>query len=133
MKRERRRCLQVQEFYNLSRPLVYMNMILAGAQYRGPKNQYAALNYHVYAACSQGNIRRFAVGEPADSSISRPVCIRIGRSRSWRLGGSVDFNLTKNWAIRLSPDLILEHFGNETREFVAVSGGVIYRFGKNKK
>jgi hypothetical protein len=48
------------------------------------------------------------------------------------LGGSVDFNLKKNWAIRLSPDLILEHFGSEWREFVAVSGGVIYRWGKNK-
>src|SRR5260370_22599317 len=34
--------------YNLSRPLVYMNMGLVGAQYRGPRNQYAALNYHGY-------------------------------------------------------------------------------------
>ena len=38
--------------------------------------------------------------------------------------------LSKKLAIRLSPDLILEHFGTETREFVAVSGGVVYRFGK---
>jgi hypothetical protein len=42
----------------------------------------------------------------------------------------VDINRSKNWAIRLSPDLILEHFGTETREFFAISGGVVYRIGK---
>ena len=46
------------------------------------------------------------------------------------LGGSLDINRSKHWAVRVSPDLILEHFGSETREFVAVSGGVLYRFGK---
>jgi hypothetical protein len=25
---------------------------------------------------------------------------------------------------------MLEHFGTETREFFAISGGVVYRFGK---
>ena len=49
------------------------------------------------------------------------------------IGGSGDFNRSKNWAIRLSPDLILEHFGNETREFFAISGGVVYRFPVKKK
>ena len=42
-------------------------------------------------------------------------------------------NRSKNWAIRLSPDLILEQFGNETREFFAISGGVVYRFPVKKK
>ena len=46
------------------------------------------------------------------------------------LGGSLDLNRSKNLAIRLSPDLILEHFGTETREFFAISAGVVYRFGK---
>ena len=46
------------------------------------------------------------------------------------LGGSVDINKSKNWAIRLSPDLMLEHFGTETRTFFAISGGVVYRIGK---
>ncbi len=46
------------------------------------------------------------------------------------LGGSIDINRSKNFAIRLSPDLILEHFGTETREFFAISAGVVYRFGK---
>jgi hypothetical protein len=46
------------------------------------------------------------------------------------IGGSVDINRSKNWAIRLSPDLILERFGSETREFFGISGGVVYRIGK---
>jgi hypothetical protein len=49
------------------------------------------------------------------------------------LGGSIDFNRSKNWAIRLSPDLILEHFGNETREFFSISGGIVYRLPTKKK
>jgi hypothetical protein len=45
----------------------------------------------------------------------------------------LDFNRSKNWALRLSPDLILEHFGNEEREFFSISGGVVYRFPLKKK
>ena len=32
----------------------YMNMGMLGAQYRGPKNQYAAFNYHAYCGVSHG-------------------------------------------------------------------------------
>jgi len=49
------------------------------------------------------------------------------------LGGSVDMNRSKNWAVRLSPDLILDEFGTGTREFFAISGGVVYRFPVKKK
>jgi hypothetical protein len=49
------------------------------------------------------------------------------------LGGTLDFNRSKNWAVRLSPDLILEHFGTETREFFAISGGIVYRIPNKKK
>jgi hypothetical protein len=115
--------------YSLSRPLVYMNMILAGAQYRGPRNQYAALNYHVYAGPSKGT---FDASRSANQPFFYPYTgLYTNRTKPIvAVGGSIDFNLKKNWAIRLSPDLILEHFGTGTREFVAVSGGVIYRFGK---
>ncbi len=121
--------------YNLSRPLVYMNMGLAGAQYRGPRNQYAALNYHGYFGVSHGTFdATLPLGQPGQPEWSQVTGLYSNRTKPIAaLGGSLDFNLKKNWAIRLSPDLILEHFGNETREFVAVSGGVIYRFGKNKK
>ncbi len=49
------------------------------------------------------------------------------------LGGSIDFNVRKSLAIRFSPDLILSHFGTGTSTFVGVSGGIIYRMGKNNK
>jgi hypothetical protein len=115
--------------YNIARPLVYMNMILFGAQYRGPKNQYVALNYHAYAGPSHGTF-------DATRTANQPQFFAITGLYTNRnapviaLGGSLDFNRSKNLAIRLSPDLILEHFGTETREFFAISGGVVYRFGK---
>jgi hypothetical protein len=120
--------------YNLSRPLVYMNMGLAGAQYRGPRNQYAALNYHAYFGVSHGTFdATLDKGQPPQPEWSQVTGLYSNRTKPiMALGGSVDFNVKKNWAVRLSPDLMLEHFGSDWREFVAVSGGVIYRFGKNK-
>ena len=118
--------------YNVSRPLVYMNMGLIGAQYRGPKNQYAALNYHGYFGVSHGTFdATLPAGQPGQPTWSQVTGLYTNRTKPIAaLGASVDFNLSKKWAIRVSPDLMLEHFGTEWREFVAVSGGVIYRFGK---
>jgi hypothetical protein len=114
-----------------NRPLVYLHTGMLGAQYRGPKNQYAALNYHGYFGVSHGtfdySLKNLLPGAyplvGLYTNRTKPIAA---------LGGSVDFNISKKMAIRLSPDLILEHFGTEWREFVGVSGGVIYRIGKNK-
>jgi hypothetical protein len=107
-----------------------MHMGLFGAQYRGPKNQHVAVNYHAYGGPAYG-IFDFTV----KSANIPPSYNNVGLySNRWAplfaLGGSIDFNQSKKLAIRLSPDMILEHFGTETRVFVAVSGGVVYRFGK---
>jgi hypothetical protein len=134
--------------YGIHRPLVYMNMILFGAQYRGPKNQHAALNFHAYGGPSYGVFDGGTAGAPSAPGVPLPPgssastnAIQVGlypnhTAALIALGGSGDFNRSKNLAIRLSPDLILEHFGNETREFFAISGGVVYRFpvkGSKKK
>ncbi|WP_035349540.1 hypothetical protein [Edaphobacter aggregans] len=106
------------------RALASLNGALAGAQYRGPKNQYAALNFHGYFGAMYGKF---------DYTTDDPTTLGMYTNRMKpmaALGGSVDINKSKNWAIRLSPDLILEHFGTETREFFAISGGVVYRIGK---
>jgi hypothetical protein len=100
-----------------------LNGVLFGTQYRGPKNQYAALNFHAYAGPSYGKFDYTA----------NPTVLGMYTNRTAPLaaiGGSVDLNYRKNIAFRLSPDLILERFGTETREFVGVSGGVIWRLGK---
>jgi hypothetical protein len=114
-----------------NRPLVYLNTGMLGGQYRGPKNQFVALNYHAYAGVSHGTFTYSTKDVPP--LFLPTVGLYTNRTKPMAaLGGSLDFNLSKKMAIRLSPDLILEHFGTETREFVAVSGGVIYRFGKKK-
>jgi hypothetical protein len=118
--------------YVNNRPLVYLNTGMLGGQYRTPmKNQYVAVNLHGYAGVSHGTFTYSTKDVPP---IYLPtVGLYTNRTKPMAaLGGSIDFNVKKNWAIRFSPDLILEHFGTETREFVGVSGGVIYRIGKNK-
>ena len=136
--------------YGIHRPLVYMNMVLFGAQYRWMQNQHAALDLHAYAGPSYGVFDAGTAGAPpgnqgrtaaenACAAVGGPVPAGVGlycnhTAPIFALGGSVDMNRSKDWAIRLSPDLILDEFGTGTREFFAISGGVVYRFPvKNKK
>jgi hypothetical protein len=128
------------EIYNIHRPLVYMNMGLAGVQYRGPKNQHAAIDFHAYGGIAAGVFDEGTAGAgpgaAGTNAASNAQIVGLYSDHTApivALGGSIDFNRSKNWAIRLSPDLILEHFGNEEREFFAISGGVIYRFPTKKK
>jgi hypothetical protein len=105
-----------------SRQLVYMNMGMAGVQYRGPKNHYAAVDYHALVGVSHGVF---------DGPTNYDVGLYTNRTKPiGAFGGSLDYNRSKNLAFRLQPDLIIEHFGTEYREFFAISAGVIYRFGK---
>ncbi len=118
-----------------NRPLVYLNTFMGGAQYRSKfRNQYAALNFHGYVGASHGTFNyslKDLVVPLAQAYASTGLYSNRTKPMA-ALGASIDFNLSKRMAIRFSPDLILEHFGTETREFVAVSGGVIWRFGKQK-
>lgn len=108
-----------------SRPLVVLYEGMAGVEYRGPKNQRAAVDYHAYGGLAHGDFTRTPLPPGED------VGLYTNRNAPmFALGGSIDFNRSKNLAIRLSPDLIIEHFGTETREFFAISGGLVYRIGK---
>ena len=124
--------------YGIHRPLVYMNMGLGGVQWSGPRNQHAAINYHAYGGIANGVFDAGTQGAgPGNvfSATQNAQLVGLYSNHSAALiavGGSLDFNRSKNWAIRLSPDLILEHFGNEEREFFAISGGVVYRFPLKK-
>ena len=125
--------------YGIHRPLVYMNMVLFGAQVRWMQNQHAALDLHAYGGPSFGVFDAGTAGAgPGDvydaTTNARLVGLYANHTAPiFALGGSVDMNRSKNWAVRLSPDLILDEFGSGTREFFAISGGVVYRFPVKKK
>jgi hypothetical protein len=127
------------DVYGIHRPLVYMNMGLAGVQWRWGQNQHAAVNLHGFGGIASGVFDAGTQGAgptPGVSAASNAVQVGLYSNHTapiFALGGSVDFNRSKNWALRLSPDLILDRFGNETREFFAISGGVVYRFPLKKK
>ena len=107
------------------RPLVVVYEGMAGAEYRGPKGQRAAMNFHAYAGVVHGNFTETPL--PAGENVG----LYTNRTKPMgAVGVSFDYNRSKNVALRLSPDLILEHLGTETREFFAISGGIVYRFGK---
>ena len=116
-----------------NRVAVFQNIGMAGVQYRGPKGRYAAIDYHALFGVGAGKFDSATSSYHGVAPPLTPTQIGLYTNRvkpMAALGGSVDFNYSKNIAVRLQPDLILEHFGTETREFFAISGGVIYRFGK---
>jgi len=125
--------------YGISRPLVYMNMALFGAQYRGPKNQHAAIDFHGYGGLSRGVFDAGTAGNgvvPGTTAAANALDVGLYSNRTgpiFAVGGSLDVNISKNLAARLSPDMIFEHFGTETREFFAISGGIVYRIPVKKK
>jgi hypothetical protein len=116
----------IQQTIVISRPIIYQITGLGGVQYRGPKNQHAALSYHALAGASHGVFDAQTQGLPFNvglySNRTRPL---------FAVGAALDFNHSKKIAIRIAPDLMIEHWGTETREFFYISGGVLYRFGKN--
>jgi hypothetical protein len=121
--------------YGISRPLVWMLMGMGGVEYRGPRNQLAAMNFHALGGMSHGVFDGGTAGNGAvpGTPASNAVAVGLYSNRTspiFAVGGSVDINASRKLAVRLSPDLMLEHFGTETREFFAISGGVMYRFGK---
>ena len=130
----------VSPYYN--RVLVYQNIASAGVEYRGPKNRYAAVDFHALAGFAHGTFDNAIKNYPGGSPVSacpqqQPpaqqgnVGLYCNSSTPWgAAGGSVDFNYAPRLGIRLSPDMIFEHFGSETREFFSISGGVMYRFGQ---
>ena len=136
-------------YYN--RVLVYQNIISGGVEYRGPKNRYAAVDYHALVGGSYGvfdnAVKNYpvnantpsgspAVACPTEITASKPTTVGLycNHMAPWAaIGGSIDFNDSAKLAFRLSPDMVFEHFGTETREFFAISLGAVYRFGKPGK
>ncbi len=107
-------------------PIVYMFTGMGGVQYRGPKNQHAALSYHAYGGVVHG-----VFNATADTNVASQMGLYSnGTKPTFALGAALDFNRSKRLAIRIQPDLIIEHFGTDTREFFAISGGLVYRIGK---
>ncbi len=111
-----------------TRVLVTQTIGMVGAQYRGPRNQTAALQLHALVGVSHGSFdwdvaSQYIPVSGLYSNRTKPVAA---------LGGSIDLNRSDRFAIRLQPDLLLEHFGSDTREFFSISAGVVYRFGKRQ-
>jgi hypothetical protein len=130
----------VSPFYN--RVVAMETIGSGGIQYRGPKNRYAAVDFHALAGAVYGDYSYAVNHYPGGSPVSAcPADQGAGQQGNLGLycnhiapygavGASIDFNESAKIAIRLQPDLIFEHLGTELREYVAISAGVVYRLGK---
>ena len=126
----------VGDNYGLHRVLAYQNIFSGGINYRGPKNRYAAIDFHALVGGTHGTFDSAITGYPNRPNTLTDAYVGLYNNSTspWgAAGGSIDFNYSPKVAIRISPDIIFEHFGTETREFVSVGGGVVYRIGKRRK
>lgn len=112
-----------------TRPYVSQLMYMGGLQYHWTGNQLVGVNFHALAGASSGNFDHSNPGLSPDVFYGATGLYSNRTSFTGVAGGSLDFNRSARLAIRLSPEIVFEHFGTELREFVYVSGGVIYRFG----
>lgn len=116
-----------------TRAAVYQNILSGGVNYRGPKNRYAAIDFHALVGADHGQYDH-SIKNDADLPPNTPPTafgLYDNSTTPWgAIGGSIDFNVKPRLAVRLSPDMIFEHFGTETREFFSLGGGVVWRFGK---
>lgn len=125
-----------------NRPLVIENVFAGGAQWRGPRNRYVAINYHAFAGGVYGDFNHSPNSYPLGLSpysacpVQQPgqlgnLGMYCNHVAPWgAIGGSLDFNQGPKLAIRLAPDLTFEHLGTETREFFGISLGLVYRGGR---
>ena len=129
-------------FYN--RVLIMQSIPSGGVELRGPKNRYAAIDFHALAGETYGHfnyaVNHYPGGSPVSACAAQQGIDGYGNKGNLGLycnhwapwgavGGSIDFNESGKLAIRLSPDMTFEHFGTETRIFFAISMGAVYRFG----
>jgi hypothetical protein len=112
-----------------TRPFVSQSIYMGGVQYHWAGNQRVGVNFHALAGATSGTFDHSNPGLPSDVFTGSSGLYSNRTSAMGVAGGSLDFNRSARLAIRLSPEIVFEHFGNELREFVYVSGGVIYRFG----
>ncbi len=130
----------VSPYYN--RILIMQHVFSGGVQYRGPRNRYAAVDFHALAGGTYGifdnAVQNYPGGSPVSACAAQQQPRQTGSLGLYcnhvapfgTAGGSVDFNYSPKLAVRLQPDMIFEHFGTETREFFSISAGVVYRIGK---
>jgi hypothetical protein len=125
-----------------NRPLVMEHVFAGGAQWRGPRNRYVAVNYHAFGGGVYGifdhSTNTYPLGPSPYSAcpVQQPnqlgnLGMYCNHMAPWgAFGGSIDFNQGPKYAVRLSPDMTLEHFGTETRIFFGISLGVVLRGGR---
>ena len=113
-----------------TRPLVSQIIGMGGLQYHWFGNQHAGVNFHALAGVTHGTFDHSNPGLSSDVFYGVTGLYSNRSSAMGVAGGSLDFNRSARLAIRISPEIVFEHFGNELREYVYVSGGVIYRFGE---
>jgi hypothetical protein len=130
-------------FYN--RVVIMQSIYTGGVQVRGPKNRYAAVDFHVLGGGTTGYfdyaVNHYPGGSPVSACAAQQKPGQVGNLGLYcnhtapygAAGGSIDFNESGKLAIRLQPDITFEHFGTETRVYFAVSMGAVYRFGGSKK
>ncbi len=106
------------------RAIVALYSGLGGVQYRVGQNQKAAFSLHAFGGAAHGDFSETITVQQGSGFYNNETKLIQAA------GGAFDFNLSKNFALRLSPDVVFEEFGPGVRQYFYVSGGLVWRIGK---
>jgi hypothetical protein len=115
---------------NIHGPFIYEHQALGGVSVRGPKNQHAAVNFHLLVGGAYGVFN--SALDPGETPQQFGM-FGNGFAFASAAGGSVDLNRSPKLALRIQPDYLLTRFGGTEQHEFAISVGVLYRFTKGTK
>lgn len=116
-------------------PFVAEYVFAAGPEFLGPHNKHGAIMLHVLAGGSYGDFEHDLRSQP-------PALVGFYNNQiapAIIAGGHIDLNRSARWALRLSPDAMVTHYGinygQKTKQWDVNAGfsvGVEYRFTKHR-
>ncbi len=112
--------------YQVFNPSISQYTFLGGPQARLVMHQHWGVSGNVLVGVAHGNFSTNTGGLPGTLIGLYPD----GNTFSLEVGAPIDYNLGPTFAIRITPNYLMTHFGSETQNNLGWNAGVVWRFGR---
>jgi hypothetical protein len=113
--------------YGVNSPLMTQAFFTGGGEWRWIRTSSLGVSLHGLAGGVYG---KFDGHVPAGVSNSTLGLYPTGMTVAMIAGGNIDFVRSQSIAIRITPDLVATHFGNQFQETFSIGAGIVWHFGK---
>lgn len=114
--------------YQVFHPSISQYTFMGGPQERLIMHQHWALSANALVGFGNGNFSTNTGGLPGNLIGLYPN----GPAFNLQIGAPIDFNLGPTFAIRLTPNYLMTHYGSEVQNNLGWNAGVVWRFGRQE-